>query len=200
MTDISSFAGAQLSLLEDELNAEIAESATLTSTLAPAALQRAGAALVGLTVGSMRTGLGGKMVLELEPDSATVSSKKTDGTALLPEHGIRTGDIVRVQTMTGGSAKKKEKTEAAKDGVEGVVSKVGQSSICVALDKEDPDIPNGRLWMYVLTAFAVSMVHLIKTCADMSHVLELSLRMISPIRGMAVDITYFIFSNTRCDL
>ena|ERR1700761_2079448 len=177
MADISSFATTQLSMLEDELNAEIAESASLTSALAPAALQRAGAALVGLTVASTRTGLGGKTVVALEPDSATVSSKKTDGSALLPEHGIRTGDIVLVQTMTSGSAKKKEKSEATKDGVEGVVSKIGESSVSVALDKEDADVPNGRLWMYVSTGFAISVAHFLYNCADTSPQLELSLPM-----------------------
>ena len=161
MTDIASFATVQLSMLEDELNAEVAESSSLTSALAPAALQRAGAALIGLTVGSMRTGLGGKTVVALEPDLATVSSKKGDGTALLPEHGIRTGDIVLLQAMTSGSAKKKEKNEATKDGAEGVVSKIGESSISVALDREDADVPNGRLWMYVSTSLAVIVAHLL---------------------------------------
>jgi DNA polymerase alpha-associated DNA helicase A len=148
MADINAFATTQLSLLQKELDAEIAESATLTSTLSPNALQRAGAALIGLTVASTRTGLAGKTVVELEPDSATVSSKKDDGSARLQDHGIRTGDIVRVQSMTGGSAKKKEKSEASKEGVEGVVSKVGEGRVSVALDKEDVEIPTGRLWMY----------------------------------------------------
>jgi DNA polymerase alpha-associated DNA helicase A len=178
MADIPAFAATQLSLLDDELKAEVQESAALTAALSPAALQRAGAALVNLTVGSMRTGLGGKTVLELEPESATVSSKKNDGTALLPEHGIRTGDIVRVQTVTSGSAKKKEKSEVKKEGVEGVVSKVGESRVCVALDKEDVEVPSGRLWMYVLKNMWLS------TCTDNCSYIVLNLQMISHIRGM----------------
>jgi DNA polymerase alpha-associated DNA helicase A len=148
MADINKFATTQLSLLQQELDSEIAESATLTSTLSPIALQRAGAAIVGLIIASTRTGLGGKTVLELEPDSATASSKGIDGSARLQDHGIRTGDIVRVQSMTSGSAKKKEKNEAAKEGAEGVVSKVGEGKVSVALDKDDVEIPTGRLWMY----------------------------------------------------
>jgi DNA polymerase alpha-associated DNA helicase A len=175
MTDIQSFATSQLSLLEDELNAELSESAVLSSALSPNALQRAGAALVGLTVASTRTGLGGKTVLELEPDSATTSNKKDDGTLLLPEHGIRTGDIVRVQSMTGGSAKKKEKAEASKDGVEGVISKVSESKISVSLDKEDVEIPNGRLWMYVQRGSG-------EHYADVLNQIALNLQMILPTR------------------
>src|ERR1700733_8121397 len=102
-TDISTFAQTQLTLLKAELDAELAESSLLTSSLSPAALQRAGAALVNLTVSSTRTGLGGKTVVELEPDSATGGQ--------LPEHGLRVGDIVKVMEMASGSAKKKERSE-----------------------------------------------------------------------------------------
>jgi DNA polymerase alpha-associated DNA helicase A len=187
MVDITSFAITQLSLLEDELNAEVTESTTLTSTLSPVALQRAGAALIGLTIASERTGFGGKTVLELEPDSATVSYKKHDGTALLPEHGIRTGDIVRVQAMTGGAAKKKEKSDASKDGVDGVVFRVGESRVNVALDKEDADIPNGRLWMYVQWNLVTTEIYSVKICADYGHVLVLNLQMTLRINGKTVS-------------
>jgi DNA polymerase alpha-associated DNA helicase A len=149
-TDISTFATTQISLLQAELDAELAESSAQTSTLPPTTLQRAGAAILNLCLSSTRTGLGGKTVLNLEPDSAYSSSQTKDGSLRLPEHGIRVGDVVRVQTMVSGSAKKREKSEAENAGCAGVVSKVGESIMAVALDKEDVDIPQGRLWMYVL--------------------------------------------------
>lgn len=140
--DISTFATAQLALLQAELTAELTESATLSSSLSPSAFQRAGAALLNLTVSSSRTGFGGKTVLELEPDGATGGQ--------LPEHGIRTGDIVKVMELAGGAAKKREKDEVARKGVEGVVSRVQEAKVSVALDKDEVEGPSGRLWMYVL--------------------------------------------------
>jgi len=145
--DIASFATTQLSLLAAELAAEVSESTALTSSLPPAALQRAGAAIINLTVSSSRTGFGGKTVLELEPDAATGGQ--------MPEHGLRVGDIVKVMEMTSGSAKKRERDESEKKGVSGVVSRIMEIKIAIALDKEEADVPTtGRLWMYVGGAWA----------------------------------------------
>jgi DNA polymerase alpha-associated DNA helicase A len=149
-TDIPLFAASQIGLLQAELDAELAETAAQTSTLPPAALQRAGAAIVNLSIASTRTGLGGKTILELEPDAATSSVKSADGSLRVQEHGIRVGDVVRVQTMVGGSAKKREKNEAETAGCSGVVSKVTESRVAIALSADDVDVPQGRLWMYVL--------------------------------------------------
>ncbi|KAF2087408.1 P-loop containing nucleoside triphosphate hydrolase protein [Saccharata proteae CBS 121410] len=146
-TDIPSFATTQLSLLSAELRAELAETAALTSQHSPAALQRAGLAILNLTVSSQRTGLGGKTVVELGLDAA-VGGGGEGGE--LPEHGIRVGDIVGVQEQASGSAKKREKSEVEKRGVEGVVLKVTGQAVAVALDKEDVDVPGGRLWLIKL--------------------------------------------------
>ncbi|KAF2670088.1 DNA helicase [Microthyrium microscopicum] len=137
------FAARQLTLLEAELAAETAESSALTTTLSPAALQRAGAALINLCVAATRTGFGGKTVLDLEPDSATGGE--------MAEHGLRVGDIVRVQEMVGGSAKKREKAEVEKRGVQGVVSRVWAGKIAVAVDGEGEELGmGGRLWIVKL--------------------------------------------------
>jgi len=146
-TDISSFATAQLSLLDAELQAELAETNALLSSHTPAALSRAGLAILNLNVSSIRTGLGGKTVVELGLDSAVVAKgDKAD----IPEHGIRVGDIVAVQDQPTGSAKKTEKRELEKKGVEGVVLKVRRENVEVILDKEDADVPSGgKLWMLV---------------------------------------------------
>lgn len=140
--DIPTFTNTQLSLLARELDAEVTETSTLLSSASPAVLQRAGIAVLNLHIAAQRTGLGGKTVLELEVDPAI-------GRSELPEHGLRVGDIVGVRNQLGGSAKKTEKTQAEKDGVDGVMVKVGATTLGVALDKEEADVPAGKLWMCV---------------------------------------------------
>ncbi|KAI7546863.1 DNA helicase [Hortaea werneckii] len=142
-TDISSFATNQLSLLNNELQAELAETQLLTSTHAPVVLQRAGLALLNLAVNSQRTGLGGKTLLELGIDPAV-------GGGELHEHGFRVGDICAVAEQPKGAEKKKERESKEKQGVEGVVTKVQKEAITVALDKEEVDIPGGKLWLVKL--------------------------------------------------
>ncbi len=143
MTDISSFASSQLSLLDRELQAELEETQLLTSTHAPTTLQRAGLAVLNLHVSSQRTGLGGKTVLELALDPAVANGSD------LPDHGLRVGDICGVAEQPKGAERKKEREGMEKKGAEGVITKVHKDSISVALDKEDVDVPNGRLWLYV---------------------------------------------------
>jgi DNA polymerase alpha-associated DNA helicase A len=146
-TDIPSFAASQLTLLDAELQAELSETNALLSSHTPVALSRAGLAILNLNVSSIRTGLGGKTVVELGLDSAVVAKgEKPD----IPEHGIRVGDIVAVQDQPSGSAKKTEKKELEKKGAEGVVLKVRRENVEVVLDKEDADVPGGsKLWMSV---------------------------------------------------
>ncbi|ORY14438.1 DNA-binding protein SMUBP-2 [Clohesyomyces aquaticus] len=144
-TDIPSFAAGQLALLDAELQAELSETNALLSSHTPTALSRAGLAILNLNITSIRTGLGGKTVAELALDPAVVSKgDKAD----IPEHGIRTGDIVAIQDQPAGSAKKTEKRELAKKGVEGVVLRVRRENIEIVLDREDADVPSGgKLWM-----------------------------------------------------
>ncbi|CAK4032268.1 DNA helicase [Lecanosticta acicola] len=143
-TDISAFATRQLSLLDAELQAELAETQLLTSTHAPTTLQRAGLALLNLTVVSQRTGLGGKTLLELGIDAAVSTGGE------LPEHGLRVGDICGVAEQPKGAERKKEREGMEKRGVEGVVTRTNKTSVTVALDREDADIPNGKLWLVKL--------------------------------------------------
>jgi DNA polymerase alpha-associated DNA helicase A len=145
--DIPTFASTQLALLDAELQCELSETSSLISTTSPTALQRAGVAITNLTLTSQRTGLGGKTVVELGPDSATASA---DGE--LPEHGIRTGDIVVVAEQPAGSAKKREVRELEAKGARGVVVRVGRSAVWLALDgEEDGDVVGmKRLWMVKL--------------------------------------------------
>lgn len=153
---IPSFASTQLSLLTTELSAELASSAALIANHTPTALQRAGLALTNLVISSRRTGLGGRTVLELELDPA-VASKPAAGasSAELPEHGIRTGDIVLVSEQPAGSAKKREVKELEKKGARGVVTRVRREAVGIALDEgrdgEEKDVEfGGRVWIVKL--------------------------------------------------
>ena len=141
------FAKAQLQLLEEEQNAETAQAARLVSSYSPTSLQRAGVALTNLSVSSRRTGLGGRTVLELAPHPAVASGSH------LPEHGMRTGDIVVISAQAAGTAKKREIRELEKRGARGVVVKVGPSFISVAADEESEKYDGeltGRVWMVKL--------------------------------------------------
>nr|POF08184.1 dna polymerase alpha-associated dna helicase a [Quercus suber] len=141
-TDISAFATSQLSLLTRELNAELTETHLLTSTHAPTVLQRAGLALLNLSVASQRTGFGGRTLLELSLDPAV-------GGGGLPEHGLRVGDICAVGEQPRGAERKKEREGMEKRGVEGVVTRVQREGVTVALDKEEAEVAGGKLWLCV---------------------------------------------------
>ncbi|KAF5577096.1 HCS1-DNA helicase A, partial [Fusarium pseudocircinatum] len=139
--DISAFATTQLALLEQELQTEINETSTLISNHSPTALQRAGLAVTNLVVSGQRTGLGGRAVLELSPDAATGSPDE------LPEHGLRTGDIVLVAEQPAGSAKKREVKDLEKKGARGVVTRVNRGWIAVAVDEGKEEVGFlGRVW------------------------------------------------------
>ncbi len=137
--------------MDAELQSEISETAELVAAHTPAALQRAGLALTNLVVSSRRTGLGGRTVLELAPDAATASSAAG---GLLPEHGLRSGDIVLAAEQPAGSAKKREVKELERKGTRGVVVRVHKGDVSVALDDEgdgkDDGGPQGRIWLVKL--------------------------------------------------
>lgn len=141
--DIHAFAGTQLALLDQELQSEVLETSSLIANHSPTGLQRAGMALTNLVVSAQRTGLGGRTVLHLGPDTATARS----GDDELPEHGLRTGDIVLVAEQPAGSAKKREVKELERKGARAVVTKVQRTFVAVALDdgKEEAAFA-GRVW------------------------------------------------------
>ncbi|KAK4681737.1 hypothetical protein QC764_110050 [Podospora pseudoanserina] len=128
--DIPTFASTQISLLAAELQAEVDETSMLVSLHSPTALQRAGVALTNLAVLSQRTGLGGKTVVEVGPDGAFSCSGD------LPEHGIRSGDIVLLAEQPAASGKKREVKELERKGVKGVVTRVGRQGLGVAVEED----------------------------------------------------------------
>jgi DNA polymerase alpha-associated DNA helicase A len=145
--DVPSFADKQLKLLAAELNAELEETALLTATHAPSTLARAGLAVLNLAVSAQRTGMGGKSLVELSLDPAISGTDPQ-----LPEHGLRVGDIVGVSEQPKGAEKKKERQDMEKKQIQGVVVKVLREIIVVALDKDEVDIPGGKLWLFVIFA------------------------------------------------
>jgi DNA polymerase alpha-associated DNA helicase A len=175
-TDIPLFAASQLTLLDAELQAELSETNALLSSHTPTALSRAGLAILNLNVSSIRTGLGGKTVVELGLDSAVVGKgEKPD----IPEHGIRVGDIVAVQDQPSGSAKKTEKRDLEKKGAEGVVLRVRRENVEIVLDKEDADVPSGsKLWMSVMPRAMMCVMR-----RKLMDVLESNWRMTLRTRG-----------------
>ncbi|KAL2868123.1 putative DNA helicase [Aspergillus lucknowensis] len=181
------FAETQQTLLLREHEAEVSSSALAsTASASPSTrrtLQATGYALTGIILSQCRTGLGGRLVGEFAADSA-ISSWNTkgkdeddfrgsmNGKPKLGTHGIRVGDVVRVNEV-GGSGSKKLAKEKGKDagkvggssnmGLEGVVTRVGESSVWVAFgqrgggggrSKEDDErveeLWGKKLWMIKL--------------------------------------------------
>lgn len=136
------FAQTQLSLLAAEQSAETASTTSLLKNVSPTSLARAGLAITNLVLSVQRTGLGGKTVLELEQDRAIGN----DG--VVGEHGIRVGDIVRVGEQPRGGERKREKASLEEKGCEGVVVRVVNRGIQVALGEGvEGEGLGGRLWV-----------------------------------------------------
>lgn len=169
---IPSFATSQLTLLRQEHDADVASSslASTAASVSPSTrrtLQATGYALTGLILSQCRTGLGGRIVGEFGPDPAMSTSSKKDGDAGqdasgLGSHGIRVGDVVRVNDLS--SAGKKGKAEDQLKGPEGVVTKVTDKGVWIAFgqrggaaagkrSKEDDEaveeLWGKKLWLYV---------------------------------------------------
>lgn len=105
--------------LEKEKSADVSSMSALTDNLTPKQLASRGLAIVNLTMTSLRTGFGGKLVATLEPD-VSISPEITGGS------DIRTGDLIKI---VKGKASKEDKT------VEGVVLKSTKVKLEVALDE-----------------------------------------------------------------
>lgn len=153
---IPAFAETQLQLLLHEHEAEVASSslASTAASVSPSTrrtLQATGYALTGLVLSQCRTGLGGRVVGEFAPDPAVASTasksqdggdtRASDGQPRLGSHGMRVGDVVRVNDVSAGSAKKAGKDkdkgkdggkEGSKGGPEGVVTRVSDKAIWIA--------------------------------------------------------------------
>ncbi|KAI9432929.1 P-loop containing nucleoside triphosphate hydrolase protein [Lactarius indigo] len=138
----SSFIDKHLDLLSEERDAEIGRTSLVSSKCGPKLLEQKGLALNGLGVASIGVGLGNKTLIELERPSAyhTVTT--------LPPHTFRPGDLASIEenhivftrksrkSIKSTDASGRDKTMAA---VEGVVYKVSDSRIVIAVDPSHSD-------------------------------------------------------------
>lgn len=164
------FATTQLHLLSLEQSADTLQTSSYLSSYTPRLLASAGLALLNLVPCARRTGLGGSTVIEFEVDSAVSAAvvkgknddegKEAKGGGIAGNSGIRVGDVVGVRGMGSGgkkvAAKNKDKDDTRE--LKGVISKIGQRSVSVALDKEGQEqeavldavvSAAGRVWLCV---------------------------------------------------
>ncbi|KAI5829521.1 P-loop containing nucleoside triphosphate hydrolase protein [Schizophyllum commune Tattone D] len=143
-SNLSKFIERQRQLLSAERQAEIERSSLLLSNCGPKLLEQKGLALLNLGVASINIGLGGKTLVELERPSAHHASP------IFPPHTIRTGDLARIeanvtstQKTKGPSKKQASATESKGKIAEGVVYKMSDTRITVAVDTdEELDLPD----------------------------------------------------------
>ncbi len=79
-SNLSKFATLQRDLIAKEKECEVEEMAILHKNFQPFELQKRGLALIGLSVSGVRTGLGGKCLVDLEGGP---------GQTVLPAHKFR---------------------------------------------------------------------------------------------------------------
>ncbi|RUP51923.1 AAA domain-containing protein [Jimgerdemannia flammicorona] len=158
---MEAFIAHQITLVDKEKKLEVKENADLLSAYAPVQLQKRGVALIGLKVTGkrftvflwyhcscftnftlqcfslgMRTGLGGKSLIELE-----LANPMTDPPTL-PAHKIHTGDIVgleeHVSSKQTGAKKPAPPQTGSQPKINGVVFRVTETRVTIALDEEVP--------------------------------------------------------------
>lgn len=161
-TDKQKLCEDYLHALGEERQADMAETSEALSTLPPKNLARKGLAVLNLNLASVSTGLGGRTIMLLEPDSAINKDDDLDmGT-------IRIGDNVRVAVQPGGgggggggkgkSADKTDNKSGDKDlkrnSIEGTVLKTTRKNVSIAVDEKYEDtclsLHGLRLWLVYL--------------------------------------------------
>ncbi|KAN0136815.1 P-loop containing nucleoside triphosphate hydrolase protein [Lactarius tabidus] len=144
----SSFIDKHLDLLSQERDAEIGRTSLVFSKCGPKLLEQKGLALNGLGVASIGIGLGNKTLVELERPSAyhTVTT--------LPPHTFRPGDLASIEENQVDSARKSRKSikstnpsgrDKTMQAVEGVVYKVSDTRIVIAVDSSRSDLSDFEL-------------------------------------------------------
>ncbi|KIK46042.1 hypothetical protein CY34DRAFT_464858 [Suillus luteus UH-Slu-Lm8-n1] len=138
--DLKAFIGRHRELLSKERNAEIERSALLLTNCGPKLLEQKGLALGSLGVVGINIGLGGKTLVELERPTAFHTSQS------FPPHNFRPGDLARIEdnASSNTAAKKTAKSKKTASAIaesshatEGVVYKVSDTRIVIAVDPSD---------------------------------------------------------------
>jgi DNA polymerase alpha-associated DNA helicase A len=112
------FCKKQLILLEKERNAEVEQMKALHKKWPPKLLERHGVALLGLSVTNVRSSLGGRTLLDLEPGA---------GKDAFSPHTFKSGDLVSIDPVSG---RKKDSDEKR---ISGVVYRVLLGKIIISL-------------------------------------------------------------------
>ncbi|KAJ3757511.1 P-loop containing nucleoside triphosphate hydrolase protein [Lentinula raphanica] len=128
---VLAFIDRQKFLLSRERDAEIEQSSLLLSNCPPKLLEQKGLALLGLGISEVKIGLGGKTLVELERPSAYHTNP------IFPPHSLRTGDIARIEANATSKSRKPSSTDIKDAAVEGVIYKVSDTRIVLAVDSED---------------------------------------------------------------
>lgn len=130
-------------------------------------LAKLGLAIVNLVIENLRTGLGGKTIIELGLDPALGSDKEIE------MGSIRVGDIIKLDKMTspGGG-----KNDSGKDGdggdvdtsdLSGVVTKINNKAISISIDEDSND--EKVLSMYNNTSNDNSKVWIVKLANSITY-------------------------------
>lgn len=134
--------------LEQQADSEL--SLEYLSSYSPKKLAKLGLAVVNLVVHGIRTGLGGKLLMELTLDPSVKGENTEFATG-----SLRVGDIVRVDTMKNST----EPQEDTSDAVDAVITKILSSSIVAAVDDDDKELglynntanDSTKIWIVKLT-------------------------------------------------
>ncbi len=110
--------------------------AVLHANYSPQELQKLGVCLCGLSVTGIRTGLGGKSLVDFEKD--------VGGSDGLPSHTFRPGDIVALEEYQAKSRKEKKGAADQRPATSGVVYKVTDQCLTLSFSDELPDHLTGK--------------------------------------------------------
>ncbi|CCH45172.1 DNA-binding protein SMUBP-2 [Wickerhamomyces ciferrii] len=142
-----------LKCIDLERNADIDQTSDLLNSLPPKKLALKGLAIINLTTESIKTGLGGRTIIELKND---LGGHEDDS---IVAGDIRTGDIVKIDKMSSSNSTKKKVKSNGKNnddsdsnfGCEGVVTRLSNSSIVITVDESSEEkilnIINDNLWI-----------------------------------------------------
>ncbi|KAF3993986.1 hypothetical protein FT663_00006 [Candidozyma haemuli var. vulneris] len=126
------------------------------SKYSPKKLASFGLAIVNLTMTNMRSGIGGKSLIELSLDPA-VSQPDEE----IKSGSLRVGDIVQLDKMKSATAKDSDKESTS---LEGVVTRLSSSAVTVSVEEDTSDDnllnlynntgnDHSRMWIVKLTNY-----------------------------------------------
>ncbi|EPY51293.1 DNA polymerase alpha-associated DNA helicase A [Schizosaccharomyces cryophilus OY26] len=137
---IEEYSEKELKFIEEIQKIEIEEAEAVLKKYPLPTLQKNGIALVNLRLSSIRTGFGGKTVIELERDPAFSNSDT------LPANSFSPGDVVRLNQGGGKSDIRASKSvgknsKQTDPSTEGVITRVQEKSVSIALNLEEDAPP-----------------------------------------------------------